>query len=114
MSTKFSKVYACYMWIQWEIWLQKCKMDTKDNAMNMNPKHKWCMKRQIGQKLKNWKIFSFDQSSIDRIPIELDREQWLKIKGFSICQKHIQSIKILEIWIFEKTAKDYTETPQPK
>ena len=29
MSTQFSKVYACYVWKQWEIWLQNYKMDTK-------------------------------------------------------------------------------------
>ena len=29
LSTQCSKVYACYAWKQWEIWLQNCKMDTK-------------------------------------------------------------------------------------
>ena len=47
-------------------------MDTKNNAMHVNPKHKWCLKI-IGQKLKNRNFFSFDRSSIDRIPIESGR-----------------------------------------
>ena len=29
--------------------------------------------KKFGQKLRNWKIFSLDWSSIDRIPIELSR-----------------------------------------
>ena len=29
LSTQCSKVYACYVRKQWEIWLQNCKMDTK-------------------------------------------------------------------------------------
>ena len=90
----------------------RCIQKTMQWIWILNTNDAW--KDQIGQKLKNRKCFSFDRSSIDRIPIKLGREQWLKIKGFSIYQKHIRSIKILEIWIFEKTAKDYTETPQPK
>ena len=43
--------------------------------------------KKFGQKLRNWKFFSFDRSSIDQKPIKLGREQWLKIKGFSICRK---------------------------
>ena len=44
----------------------------KNNAMHVNPKHKWCMKKKkkISQILEKWKNFSFDQSSIDQIPIE--------------------------------------------
>ena len=45
MSSQFSKVYACYVWKQWEIWLQNCKMDTENNPMHVNPKHKWCMEK---------------------------------------------------------------------
>ena len=62
-------------------------MDTENNAMHVNSKHKWCMKKNFGQKLRNWKFFSFDQSCIDWIPIEWGWEQWLKIKGFSIGRK---------------------------
>ena len=61
-------------------------MDTKNNTIHVNPKHKWCMKK-FGQKLRNWKFFSFDRLSINRIPIKPSQEQWLKIKGFSINRK---------------------------
>ena len=43
--------------------------------------------KKFGQKLRNWKFFSFDRSSIDQKPIKSGREQWLKIKGFSIGRK---------------------------
>ena len=33
--------------------LQNYKMGTENNAMHVNPKHKWCMKKKIGQKSKN-------------------------------------------------------------
>ena len=70
--------------------------------------------KQFGQKLRNWKFFCFDRSSNDQIPIELGREQWLKIKEFSISWKtHSidRNSRNLNIW---KTAKDYAETTQPK
>ena len=63
------------------------KKKKKNSAIQVNPKHKWCMQKKIGQKLRNWKFFSFDWSSIEWIPIELGREQWLKIKGFLIGRK---------------------------
>ena len=70
--------------------------------------------KNFGQKLRNWKFFSFDWSSIDRIPIESSREQWLKIKGFSIGRKtHSinQNSGNLNFW---KTIEDYVETTQLK
>ena len=66
-------------------WMQKKKK--KNSAMHVNPKHNWCMKRQIGQTFKNWKFFSFDWLSIDRIPIESGKKSWLKIKGILINRK---------------------------
>ena len=56
--------------------------------------------KKFDQKLRNWKFFSFDWSSIDRTPIESGREQWLKIKGFSIDQK-THSIDRSKFWKFE-------------
>ena len=62
--------------------------------------------------VKNLEIeifFNFDRLRIDRIPIESDREQWLKIKGFSIGRKtHLidRNFVNLNFW---KTAKDYAE-----
>ena len=43
--------------------------------------------KKFGHIFKNWKFFSFDWSSIDRITIESGRKSWLKIKGFSISRK---------------------------
>ena len=43
----------------------------KNNAMHVNPKHKWCMKKKnCGKKHRNWKFFSCDWSRIDRTSIE--------------------------------------------
>ena len=56
--------------------------------------------KKFDQKLRNWKFFSFDWSSIDRTPIESGIEQWLKIKGFSIDQK-THSIDRSKFWKFE-------------
>ena len=70
--------------------------------------------KKFGQKLRNWKFFSFNLSSIDRISIESGREQWLKIKGFLIDRKtHSidQNSRNLNFW---KTVEDYAETTQPK
>ena len=72
------------------------------------------MKKKFGPKLKNWKIFNFDQSSIDRIPIESDRKSWLKIKGFSISQKTHSINRNSRNLNFWKTTEDYSETTQPK
>ena len=88
MSTQFSKVYAYYVWKkEREIWLQKCKMGRKNNAMHVNPKHKWCMKKKIGQKSKNWKFSSFDRPSINRMPIELGQKSCLQNMKFSTDRK---------------------------
>ena len=45
----------------------------KNNAMYVNPKHKWCMKKYFGQKHRNWKFSIYDRSRIDRTSIELGR-----------------------------------------
>ena len=104
-------MYACYVWKQWEIWLQNCKMDIENIAMHVNPKHKWCMKKnRLVKNLKTEKFSVF----IDRIPIESGRKQWLKIKGFSIDRKtHSidQNSRNLNFW---KTVEDYAETTQSK
>ena len=83
-------------------------MDTKNNTIHVNPKHKWCMKK-FGQKLRNWKFFSFDRLSINRIPIKPSQEQWLKIKGFSINRKTHSIDRNSENLSFWKTAEDYVE-----
>ena len=59
-------------------WIQK----TMQCMWILNINDAW--KKKIGQKLRNWKFSNFDQSSIDRIPIEPGWEEWLKIKGFLI------------------------------
>ena len=96
-------MYACYVWKQLEIWLQNRKMDTeKNNAMHVNPKHKWCMEKKI-QKLKNQKKFSFDRLSIDQIPIESGRFKPKILTHFQLVEKHPRSIENLEKWNFWKT-----------
>ena len=54
MSTQFSEVYACYVWKQWEIWLQDCKKDKKKSMQYMwilNINDAW--KNQIFEKQRN-------------------------------------------------------------
>ena len=58
LSTQCSKVYACYVWKQWEIWLQNCKMDTKTMQ---------CMR------ILNWKFFSCNRSRINWTSFESGR-----------------------------------------
>ena len=80
-------------------------MDTENNAMHVNPKYKWCMKKKFGQKFRNWKFFSFDRLSINRIPIESGRSKIQKLGNFRLIKNHTRSIEILENWIFWKTAE---------
>ena len=59
----------------------------KNNAMHVNPKHKWFMKKIFGQKHRNWKFFSCDRSRIDRASIELGRLKPKILIAISIDQK---------------------------
>ena len=71
--------------------------------------------KRFGQKLRKWKFSSFDWSSIDQIPIESGREQWLKIKGFSIGRKtHSIYRNSGKLDFFEKQQKFYAENTQSK
>ena len=80
-------------------WIQK------KNAMHVNPKHKWCVKKIFGQKLKNWKFFNFDQSSINRALIKSGRIKPKILSQFRSVKNQRRSIKNLEKWIFEKQSK---------
>ena len=56
---------------------------------------------------------------IYRVPIEDHSNQpeakfFKKSRDFQSVEKHIQSIEILENWIFWKIVEDYAETTQPK
>ena len=55
--------------------------------------------QKFGQILKNWKNFSFDQSSQAEARLE-------KSGNFQLIENHTQSIEILENWIFWKIADD--------
>ena len=77
----------------------------KKNAMHVNPKHKWCVKKIFGQKLKNWKFFNFDQSSINRALIKSGRIKPKILSQFRSVKNQRRSIKNLEKWIFEKQSK---------
>ena len=59
-------------------WIQKI------NAMHVNPKHKWCMKKKFSQRLGNWKFFIFNRSSIDRLLIESGRFKQKNLIAISI------------------------------
>ena len=67
------------------------------------------MHKKFGQILKNWKFFNFDQSRIDRIPIESGRKTWLKMKGISIGRKTHSINRNSRTLNFWKTVEDYAE-----
>ena len=62
----------------------KLQDEYKNNAMHVNPKHKWCMEEYIGQKLKNGKFLIV--ISIDRKTDSIDRKsgkiRFLKNRAF--------------------------------
>ena len=58
--------------------------------------------KKIGQKLRNWKFYSFDQSSIDRIPIKPGRFKLKILMHFRSVDRQIRSIENLENFFFLK------------
>ena len=91
---------------QWEIWLQNCKMDTKSNAMHVNPKHKWCMKKSLVKYLKT-ENFSV---SIDRASIKYQSCQADSNKKFKrIFDRSIENLENSNFW---KTEHFNVETSQ--
>ena len=57
-------------------------MNTENNAMHVNPKHKWCMKKNL---VKNLKIENFLVSigrAIDSIDRKSGKIRFLKNKAF--------------------------------
>ena len=71
-------------------------MDTENNAMHMNPKHKRCMKKDLVNNLKT-KNFSV---SIDRVTIKYQSSQAGSnqkiLTHFRSVKKHLRSIKNIE------------------
>ena len=59
----------------------------KNNAMHVNPKHRWCMEKNFGQKHRNWKFFNYDRSRIDWTSIESGRLKPKILIAISIDQK---------------------------
>ena len=60
-------------------------------------------KKQFGQKLRNWKFFSFDRSSIDQLPIEPCRFKPKFLSHFQSVEQQVRLIKNLENLNFWKT-----------
>ena len=92
-------MYACYVWKQWEIWLQNCKMDTENNALHVNPKHKWCMKKN----LVKLKIFQFRSVERQIRSIEnLEKSYFWKTKHFNA--ETLQSTLFYKknAWVWDK------------
>ena len=113
LSTQCSKVYACYVWKHWEIWLQNYKMDTKTMQCMwiLNTNDAW--KKNCGKKYRNWKFFNCDRSRIDRTSIESGRLKPKILIAISIDQKigsinrKSRKIRFLKNWAFYNA-----ETPQ--
>ena len=85
----------------------------KNNAMHVNPKHKWCMKKKIV--VKNIEIENFsvaiDQESIEHQSSQANSNQkfWSQ---FRLVEKQVRSIESLEKSNFWKTEHFNAETPQ--
>ena len=77
-------------------------MDTENNAMHMNPKHKWCMKKNLVNNLKteNFSV-SIDQVIVEYQSSQADSNQKI-LTHFRSVKKHLRSIENLEKWIFWK------------
>ena len=101
MSTQFSKVYAWYVWKQWEIWLQNCKMDTKNNTMHANPKHKWCIKNLVKNLETENFLVSIDRESIKCQSRQSDSNQNF-YRNFNRLSNKFDRLKIWKNQIFEK------------
>ena len=90
MSIQFSKVYACYVWKQWEIWQQNCKMDTKKKKKTMQSM--WILNRNDAWKKKLVKPKFLSQ--------------------FQSVEQQVRLIKNLGKSVFWKTEHFNAETPQ--
>ena len=75
----------------------------KNNAMHVNPKHKWCMKKIFGQKHRNWKFFSCNRSRIDWTSIESGRlKPKIFNRNFDWLKNWFDRSKVWKNQIFEK------------
>ena len=87
-------------------------MDTENNAMHMNPKHKWCMKKNLVKNLETEKFsISIGRASIDYQLSQADSNQKF-LSQFRSVERQIRSIENLENSIFWKTEHFNAETPQ--
>ena len=66
--------------------------------------------KKFGQKLGNWKFFSFNRSNINRTPIESSRSKLQKTRNFQLIEKQIQLIETLKNRIFWKTRNFFAES----
>ena len=105
-------MYACYVWKQWEIWLQNCKIGTKTMQciwiLNINDAWKNRLVKYL--KTENFSV------SIGRALIEYQSSQAeARLENFGIFQlieNNTWSIENLEKPKFWKTDQFYAETPQ--
>ena len=112
LSTQCSKVYACYVWKQWKIWLQNCKMDIKTMQcmwiLNTNDAWKNFLVKNI--ETENFSI-AIDQESIEHQLSQADSNQKFQSQ-FRLIEKQVRSIESLEKSDFWKTEHFKAETPQ--
>ena len=87
-------------------WIQKI------NAMNVNPKQKWCMKKNLVKNLEteNFSI-SIDRESIEYQLSKANSNQKLLSQFWSV-ERQIWSIENMEKSIFWKTKHFNAKTPQ--
>ena len=99
LSTQCSKVYACYVWKQWEIWLQNCKMDTKTMQCMwiLNTNDAWKKKLFKNIEIENFLVL------IDRTSIESGRVKPKNFnRNFDWSKNRFVRLKVWKNQIFEK------------
>ena len=83
-----------------------------DLCICVNPKHKWCMKKNLVKNLKTEKfLVSIGRASIEHQSSYADSNQKF-LSRFRLVKQQIQSIENLEKSIFWKTEHFNAETPQ--
>ena len=103
---KKSKLYAWCVWKQWEIWLQKCKMDKENNAMHVlicmcNAWKDWSVKNL---KTKNFPI-SIGRTSIEYQSREAESfahksSHFWSVEGDLRLVETIKNFRTLKSWNF--------------
>ena len=92
--------------------IAKLQVGYKNNAMHVNPKHKWCKKNRLVKylKIENF-LVSIDRASIEYQSSQVDFNQKL-LSQFQSVERQFRSIENLKKSNFWKTEHFNAKTPQ--